>query len=151
MKMLPEVERFLDSKRIAFVGVSSKPDDFSRAVFRRFVSSGYEVIPVRPDGAEIDGRRSYAKVTDIPGGVDAAFVMTPPSATDLVVFECAKAAIHKVWLHRGAGHGAVSEAARGFCEQNGIDLVAGECPMMFLPDAELIHRVHGAVRTLFRH
>ena len=151
MKMLPEVERFLDSKRIAFVGVSSKPEDFSRLVFRKFVSAGYDVVPVRPDGAEIDGRRSYAKVTEIPGQVDAAFIMTPISATDLVVFECEKAGIRKVWLHRGAGHGSVSEAALGFCEQNGIDVVAGECPLMFLPDPELIHRMHGAVRSLFRH
>ena len=151
MKMLPEVERFLDSKRIAFVGVSSKPEDFSRLVFRKFVSAGYDVVPVRPDGIEVDGRKSYAKVTDIPGQVDAAFLMTPVTATDMVVFECAKAGIHKVWLHRGAGHGSVSDAALLFCEQNAIDVVAGECPMMYLPDAELLHRVHGAVRSLFRH
>ncbi len=150
MQIPPEVERFLQCRRIAFVGVSSKPDDFSRAVYRKFAETGYELVPVRPDEVEIEGKKSYAHVQDIPGKVDGAFVMTPISATDQVVLDCAQAGIKQVWLHKGSGHGSVSAAALQYCEHNGIDVVAGECPMMFLPDPALAHRFHRAVLSVFR-
>jgi uncharacterized protein len=150
MQIPPEVERFLQCRRIAFVGVSSRPDDFSRKVYRKFKESGYEVVPVRPDRADVEGTRAFARVQDIPGKVDGAFLMTPITATDAVVLDCASAGIRHVWMHRGTGHGSVSDAGIQFCEHNGIDVVAGECPMMFLPNTALLHRVHGTVRSLFR-
>ena len=43
------VDGFLALKRLAVAGVSSKPADFSRAVFRKFVECGYDAIPVNPN------------------------------------------------------------------------------------------------------
>jgi predicted CoA-binding protein len=43
------IDAFLASKRIAFIGLSHNPKDFSRHLFREFVEHGYDVVPVNPN------------------------------------------------------------------------------------------------------
>ncbi len=38
MSSLEQIQDFLDHKRIALVGVSRQPNDFSRSMFREFVN-----------------------------------------------------------------------------------------------------------------
>jgi hypothetical protein len=140
------IDSFLAGKRIAVVGVSARAGDFSRMVWKELAERGYDVVPVRPDRAEVDGRPAFARVQDIPGHVDGALLMTAPAATDAVVHDCADAGIDKVWMHRGVGPGAVSAAAVAFCRERGMTVIPGECPMMFLGAG--LHRVHGRWRTL---
>lgn len=74
--------------------------------------------------------------------------MTRSEASEQVVRDCAEAGIPRVWLHRGVGPGAVSQAAVDACRQRGIQVVEGECPYMFLPAAGFLHRAHGFFRRL---
>jgi uncharacterized protein len=136
------IRDFLACHRIAFVGVSSQPQDFSRAVFRELVEHGYDVVPINPRLGEIDGRPVYARVQDIPVPVDAALVMTPPEVSETVMDDCHAAGVHRVWLHRGAGRGAVSDRALSLGALHGMSVVPGECPLMFLDDPAWPHRVH---------
>ena len=143
-----EITEFLNCNRLAMVGVSRNPKDFTRALFREFTERGYDVIPVNPNTDEIEGRRSYARVTEIQPPVDAALLLTPARTSLAIVLECAEAGVQRVWLHRGAGIGAVSDAAVRFCRGNGIKVVVGECPFMFLRDTGWFHRAHGMLRKL---
>ena len=145
------IDEFLACRRIAFVGVSSRPDDFSRVVFHEMVARGFDVIPVNPRLAEVEGRKAYARVQDIPAPVEAALLMTPPQASETVMKDCAEAGIHHVWLHRGAGRGAVSDAALAAGAQHHMSVVPGECPMMFLDDPAWPHRVHAWGKRLIGH
>jgi len=77
--------------------------------------------------------------------------MTPPAATDAVVRECAEVGLRRVWMHRGAGRGAVSPAAVAFCREQGIEVVDGACPFMFLPGTGFGHRVHRFFLRLAGH
>jgi predicted CoA-binding protein len=140
------IDDFLGQKRLAFVGVSGDPKDFSRRLFGELRKWGYSVIPVNPHATELDGQPFFARVQDIVPPVNAALLMTPPEITDQVVRDCAEAGITRIWMHRGAGKGAVSQAAIAFCEQKGIRVVPGYCPYMFLPKAGFIHRLHGFFR-----
>ena len=142
------ISTFLGLRRIAFVGLSRDPRDFSRSLFRDWAARGYELIPVHPVLDQAEGRPCYRRVQDIPGGVDGAFVMTPPAAAEQVVRDCAEAGVSRVWLHRGAGQGAVSEAALALGRERGLEVVAGACPYMFLPGAGALHRFHGFVLRL---
>jgi predicted CoA-binding protein len=143
------IDRFLGGHRFALVGVSSRPGDFSRMVLRELTRRGYEVVPVRPDLGEVEGVTAYARVQDVPGKLDGAILMTPPAATETVVRDCAQAGVQRVWMHRGAGAGAVSAGAVTFCREQGIEVVEGECPLMFLSGAGFVHRAHGAWRRLW--
>lgn len=142
------IDSFLASRRIAVVGVSRNPKDFSRAVYRAFTERGYDAVPVNPAGGEVDGRRSARRVGEVQPRVEAAFLMTPPAATAQVVRECAEAGVKRLWMHRGAGQGAVSPEAVALCRDRGIEVVDGECPFMFLPDAGWFHGVHRFFRRL---
>jgi len=137
------INEFLAQHRIAMVGVSRNAKDFSRMLFRDLVQRGYDMVPVTPNAAEVDGKTCFARVQDVRPPVDAALLMTKPALTERVVGDCAEARITRVWMYRAAGSGAVSEAALAFCEQRGIHAVPGYCPYMFLPDAAFYHKLHG--------
>jgi predicted CoA-binding protein len=142
------IDSFLSCRRIAVVGVSRDPKDFSRAVFRAFVERGYDAVPVNAAGGEMEGRRAASRVSEVQPPPEAAFLMTPPAATAQVVRECADVGVRKVWLHRGAGQGAVSPEAVALCRERGLDVVDGECPFMFLPYPGWVHGVHRFFRRL---
>jgi hypothetical protein len=50
-------------------------------------------------------------------------------------------------MYRASGKGAVSEKAVEFCRERGINIIAGECPLMFLPKNGL-HAIHGFIRKI---
>ena len=142
------IEDFLAQKRIALIGVSRKPTDFSRSLWAEFRKHGYDMVPVHPEAEEIDGISCVRRLTEIRPAADAALILLPAASAEQVVRECGEAGIHRIWLYRAAGQGAVSEAALDFCRDQELSVVAGECPFMFLPGAGAIHSIHGWWRRL---
>ena len=138
-----DIEDFLAQKRLAMVGVSRNPKDFSRGLFRDLRRRGSDMVPVNPRVSEVEGQKSYTSLQEIAPPVGGALLMTAPAVTDSVVRDCFAAGIMRVWMHRGGGTGAVNQEAVDFCRQKGMRVVAGHCPYMFLPGTPLFHRVHG--------
>jgi uncharacterized protein len=138
-----DIEDFLSRKRLAMVGVSRDPKDFSRGLFFDLCRRGYDMVPVNPQMAEVGGARCFARLQDVTPPVAGALVMTPAEKSEQVVHDADEAGIGRVWLHRGAGTGAVSEAAVKYCRQRGLRVVAGYCLYMFLPESLFFHRFHG--------
>ena len=148
MVEMARIKEFLGQKRLAIVGVSQQPKDFSRTLFREFRDRGYDVVPVNPAVREIDGQACFARVQEIQPPVTAVLLMTTPAVTESVVKDCAEAGIPRVWMYRATGTGAVSAEAVGFCESKGISVIPGECPFMFLPQGAWYHRFHGWVKKI---
>jgi predicted CoA-binding protein len=115
---------------------------------RSLVERGYDVVPVNPTAGEIEGRKCFATVGEIQPPVTAALLLTSPAVTEQVVPDCAACGVSLVWMYRAAGAGAVAEAAVEFCHNNGVSVIAGECPLMFLPHAGFVHQVHGFIRKI---
>ena len=144
-----DIDGFLALRHIAVVGVSRQPKDFSRGLFRELVARGYDVVAVHPEaGPSLDDRPCYPNVASLPAGVEGALVMTPPAATLGVLEACERAGIRNVWLHRGGGAGAVSDAALAFAAERGLTVIPGACPYMFLPGTGVPHRIHGFFKKL---
>lgn len=139
---LETIHEFLDQKRIAIIGVSRKPHSFSVGLFQELLRSGYDPIPVNPHTPNVLGHPCFAHVQDVTPPVKAAFLITSPQVTETVVADCAQAGIRLVWMHRGLGSGAVSPRAVAFCQAQGIEVIAGECPFMFLSPIRGVHRIH---------
>ena len=148
MTTLSQIHEFLGAKRLAVIGVSRDPKDFTRSLFQELGRREYDVVPVTPDAGELDGRRCYAHVADIHPPVDGALLMTRPAVTEQVVRECQAAGIRRIWMYRATGAGAVSPGAVEFCQAHGMPVVAGECPFMFLPETPWFHRFHGFCRKV---
>ena len=136
------IDGFMGQKRLAIVGVSRNPKDFSRMLFREFLKQGYDVIPVNPNTTEVEGRKCFARVGDITPGVGGALLMTPPAQSAPVLRDAIEAGIRRVWLYR-VGKGAIHQDAVALCREKGIDLIAGYCPFMFFPETQFFHRLHG--------
>ena len=142
------IQAFLAQQRVAMVGISRQPKDFSTALFEELCRRGYDVVPVNPNTSEALGRPCFPRVQDIQPAVAAALLMTSPAVTETVVRDCAAAGIRRIWMYRAGGKGAVSDQALRFCREHGISVIAGECPFMFFPNASLIHRCHGFIRKI---
>jgi uncharacterized protein len=143
-----DIQDFLAQRRIAIVGVSRDSKDFSRILFREFIKRGYDVIPINPGATEVENRACFAHVQDIHPTPDAALLMIPSATTPEIVRECAAAGVHRVWMYRAGGQGAVDLKAVAFCRENEIRVVEGHCPFMFLPGTSFLHRAHGFILKL---
>lgn len=137
-----EIEEFLSHTHIAFVGASRNTKEFSNAVYRHLRSGGRTLYPVHPDVATIEGDAAFARLADVPDPVDGVIVMVKPETATQVVDEAIARGIRRVWLHRGAGQGAVSDAAVAACRAAGVTVIDGACPMMFTAPVGFIHRAH---------
>jgi predicted CoA-binding protein len=147
---MKSVEDFLHLKRLAVVGVSRQPADFSRSLFRELAERNYDVVPVNPNTNEIEGRQCYSTVRDIQPPVEGALLMTDPAVTEAAMQDCDSAHIRHVWMFRGGGRGSVSESAVAYGKSHGIEMVVGECPFMFLSNSGWFHHFHGFVRKITR-
>ena len=150
MATIHDVEYFLGLHRIAMVGVSRNPEDFSRKLFREMCDRGYDMVPVNLVAEEIDGRECFQCLQAMKEPAQGVLVMTPFSEAIRVVQDCADAGVRNVWLYRAGGKGAVSAEAMVFCKENGIRVVDGHCPFMFFPETKFVHRVHGLLQKITR-
>ena len=140
---------FLANKRVAVTGVSREANGHGgNVVYQRLRDRGYEVFAVNPNADEVEGDPSYHDLRSIPGGVDAVVIATRPEHAEETMRECAELGIRQVWMHRGPGPGSVSETAAAYGRDRGITVIAGGCPCMFDPAADLGHKAMRAVLTL---
>jgi uncharacterized protein len=143
-----QVDDFLALKRIAVVGVSRNPKEMSYVLWQEFRQRRYEAIPVNPNMPAVDGQTCYSRVQDIKPGVEGALIMTSAKLTEQIVHDCAEAGVKHVWMYGGMVPGAVNKAAVAFCEANGIEVVEGFCPFMFLKGSPAFHAPHRFFKKL---
>jgi predicted CoA-binding protein len=138
------IDRFLAQRHLALVGVSHDEKQFANAVYRHLRDGGRTMYAVNRDPSltTVEGDPCYHHLADIPGDVDGVVVMVPAAGAADVVRDAIAAGIPRVWLHRGVGTGSVSAEAIALCEEHGVEVVDGACPMMFSEPVTFIHRVH---------
>ena len=140
MKTPALVAEFLSGRRLVVAGVSRDRAQPANAVFRKLHDAGYEVVPVNPNAAEIEGARCHPDVASVPGPVDGVVIVTHPDVSADVVRQCAARGVRRVWLHRSFGAGSVSAAAVRECEASGIACIVGGCPLMYCNPVDIGHR-----------
>ena len=122
------VDSWLRKRRIAVCGATPKRDRFGYIVFRRLVDEGYDVIPVHPTAPHVDQIPCVPRLTEIPGGVDAVSVITPPSASMSVLADAAEIGGPPCWFQPGASSAEVLAEARRL----GIAVIDGPCVLIEL-------------------
>ena len=123
---LQAIRRMLAAKRIAVVGLSDDPGRPSHGIGGYLASHGYEVIPVNPNHDQILGKKCYARLADIPGGVDLVNVFRQPQFCADVTREAIEAGAKGVWLQAGIRN----EEARRLAEEANVDFVQDRCIMV---------------------
>ncbi len=129
------IARILTQTRvIALVGWSPKPDRPSHGVANYLARRGYRVIPVNPgQGGQTSpwGERVRASLSDIEVPVDMVDIFRASDAVGAVVDEaiallCGPRAI---WMQLGV----INEQAAATARAAGLDVVMNRCPAIELP------------------
>ncbi|WP_127587594.1 CoA-binding protein [Paenibacillus koleovorans] len=121
-----EIKQLLiETKTIAVVGLSDKPDRTSYMVSEAMQAKGYRIIPVNPNAASILGEKVYATLLDIEEPVDIVNVFRrsediPPIAEQTVQMKHKPKAF---WLQLGIEN---EEAGQLVAEQ-GITVIMDRC------------------------
>ncbi len=131
------VEQFLAQRSLGLVGVSRSGRKFGNTVLRELTKRGYRVSVVHPEAAEIDGLRCVPSVSELPDEVGGIVLVVPPGQTEKVVREATARGVRRIWMQQGSE----SATAIELCRESGIDLVHGECILMYAEPAG-IHRFH---------
>jgi predicted CoA-binding protein len=139
------VDAFLAEPALAIVGVSRSGKKFGNYASKALREKGYRVYPLHPSAQTIDGVECYRRFDDLPEEVAAVLVVVPPIEAASVVRDAAAAGVRRIWLQQGAE----SPDVIGLCTKLGVDVVAGECILMFAHPRGL-HKVHELVWRLLR-
>jgi uncharacterized protein len=99
-------------KTVAVIGASRSRSKFGNKALRAFEKQGYTVIPINPNVPEVEGHRTYASVTDVPGKIDMATVYVPAHVGLRAIEDLATKGVGEVWLNPGADDDEVVARAR---------------------------------------
>src|SRR5262245_40950442 len=86
---------------IAIVGASPRPERHSNQVTAYLAAVGFDVLPVRPDRAEVAGRPSYATLLDIAGPIDIVVIFRRPDAVQDAIDGASAKRAEAIWLPPG--------------------------------------------------
>lgn len=135
-----KVKDFLAQQRIAVSGLSRTKDSGAGAIYLKLRDKGYQVFPLHPSAEALHGDTCYPNLSDIPGGVDAVFIMNSPDVSEKVVDEALQLGIKRIWMHNNTlMPSSVSQAAVDRCKAAGISVIDVGCPMMFLEKPDVFH------------
>jgi predicted CoA-binding protein len=125
---------FLEQEHIAVAGVSRSEDSTANFIYRTLRDKGYSVYAVNPNAEEVEGDPCFSNMQSIPRKVDGVVIVTKPEISEQVVEDCVKAKVPRVWMHNSTfmGGSSVSDKATAVCHENGIFVIDGGCPLMFM-------------------
>ena len=123
-----------DTRVIALVGWSARPERPSHGVAAYLARRGYRVIPVNPGLAgrvTAWGEPVRARLADIAEAVDMVDIFRNSDAVEAVVDEALAVlpGLRVVWMQLGVRN----EAAAGKARAAGVDVVMDRCPAIEIP------------------
>ncbi len=139
------IESFISQPVMAVAGASRDPRKFGNWAYKELRSRGCRVLAVNPNAPTIEGDPCYPSLKELPEDVGGLLITTQPAASEQLVREAAELGIRNIWLQQGSE----SPAAIQFCQENGLNLVVGECILMYHPRAAFPHKFHKFFKEAF--
>jgi len=114
-----------ESKTIAVVGLSDKPERDSYSVAKYLKDNGYRIIPINPNISGWMGENAYASLKDIPSGIriDVVDILRRSEFVFEIVDEAIRINAKAIWMQLGV----VDENAARKAEAAGLLVVMDKC------------------------
>lgn len=112
-----------ETRTIAVVGLSPRPERPSNQVARYLVVAGYRVIPVNPGHAAILGLPCYPSLRQVPEPVDMVNVFRRATQVLPIAEDAIAIGAKVLWLQLGI----VNEAAADRATRSGLVVVMDRC------------------------
>ena len=98
---------------IAVVGASANRSKFGNICVRAYASKGYDVFPIHPRAASIEGFPAYRQVADVPvGRLDRISIYLPKETCLAVLPLLGQKQAGEVWFNPGADDSEVLDRSR---------------------------------------
>jgi hypothetical protein len=121
------IRRLLERvRRIAVVGLSSKPHRDSHRVARYLLERGYEIVPVYPREEEILGQKVFRRVQDAPGTVDLVDVFRRREEIPETIDDALPKGAGALWLRLDC----IDEGGARRAREAGLSVVVDRCLMV---------------------
>jgi hypothetical protein len=115
-----------ETRTIAVVGLSSRPDKAGHYVPAYLQQHGYRIIPINPNLMEALGEKAYARLSDIPEPVDLVLIFQRSANVPPFVAEAIQIGAKSIWMQLGIAHPQAAAEA----EAAGLDVVQNACMMV---------------------
>lgn len=113
-----------NSRTVAIVGLSDRPQRDSHAVARFLQRNGYRILPVNPHLHErVLGEQPYASLRDIPEHVDIVNIFRRPEHVPEVIEDAIAIGADVVWMQLGV----IAPAAAIQAQRAGLGVVMDRC------------------------
>lgn len=132
------IQRFVFDKTMAIVGVSSRGKGFGNAAYKELKSRGFRVLPIHPTARAIQGDPCWPSLAALPERVERVLVVVKPAQAEAVVRDAIAAGARQIWLQQGAE----SPEALQLCKDQDLDVVHGQCILMFTEPVGSFHTFH---------
>ena len=112
-----------DTRTIAIVGLSPRPERASNEVARYLRAAGYTIIPVNPRCTEVLGEKCYPNLRDVPGPIDMVDVFRRSEEVMAVAEDAIAVGARSLWLQLGV----IAPEASARAADAGLKVVIDRC------------------------
>ncbi|HDP98787.1 MAG TPA: CoA-binding protein, partial [bacterium] len=117
-------EEILKTKKsFAIIGATSNKERYGYEVFEILHANGYQVFPINPKYAEIDGVTCYPSLMALNQPPDVLITALAPTNTEKVIDSVKSLGIETVWMPPGCW----SDEAVKKCQQLELNFIYDEC------------------------
>ncbi len=120
-----------ETRTIALIGASDRPDRPSNRVMRTLQEHGYRVIPINPQitGEHLHGEFVFRDLGQVGEPIDMVDIFRNSAAAGTAVDQAIAAGAKSVWMQLGViDHDAAARA-----EAAGLKVVMDRCPAIDIP------------------
>ena len=143
--MTQAIQDFIESKRLALIGVSRDEKRFGRMAYKELKARGYQVYAVNPAVDQIDGEPCYPDLMPLREKIDGVLVAVSSGQVLQVLRQAAEIGVKNVWLQQQTE----SPEAISLGQHLGLNLVSGKCILMYAPPVRSYNAWHRGFMRVF--